>query len=757
MKKAELKQNRKYALLASTLLFSAGILGMGVTPPQINADVSNVAESSKQNTATTAKTVKATSESGKTKVADSSSNSEAAQGTFKQTSEYQDEAGKSIASSDSVSLKAGEKYSLNAPKTIAGYKVNYAKSSYTITNEDGTNSGSLAKLAANVGVTSDPSSWTTADWQKVLDAFNATTVSENGVGKDYSVTLTYKYDAEAPKGTLNQKTEYQNEAGNTIADSDTTALKAGESYSLSGPKNISGYQVNKDKSSYTIVNESGTHKGSLTELAAAAGIDTSKSWTINDLVAILNKDTVSANAVGKDYSITLTYKYDAEAPKGMLNQKTEYQNEAGNTIADSDTTALKAGESYSLSTPKNISGYQVNKDKSSYTIINESGTHKGSLTELAAAAGIDTSKSWTINDLVAILNKDTVSANAVGKGYAITLTYKYDAEAPKGTFNETSEYQNEAGKTLAKSDSEALKAGEKYSLHTPKQIAGYQINYSKSTFTLINEDGTHTGSLAEFAANVGVTGNPNTWTSADWQKVLDVFNNTTVSENGVGKGYAITLTYKYTAIKPTISVKPKITIKKGSNFKLQDLFNSIVSSTGTKLNYAEAIANGSLTVTGPNNFNTNKVGNKGTYTFTYTDPVTGLSVTATGVVIIVADGTPGKPGEPTTPKPTPGDNDGSGDKEGSGNGETDSNSGQSGNQGNGLSQGNNGKETSQIPSANGQTVSGATKNSPKSVSANKELPQTDEANSIAGRNIGLIGLFLMATLALFGVVRRKRY
>ncbi|PIO84861.1 hypothetical protein [Pediococcus damnosus] len=93
MKKAELKQNRKYALLASTLLFSAGILGMGVTPPQINADVSNVAESSKQNTATTAKTVKATSESGKTKVADSSSNSEAAQGTFKQTSEYQDEAG----------------------------------------------------------------------------------------------------------------------------------------------------------------------------------------------------------------------------------------------------------------------------------------------------------------------------------------------------------------------------------------------------------------------------------------------------------------------------------------------------------------------------------------------------------------------------------------------------------------------------------------------------------------------------------------
>lgn len=28
----KVKQNRKYALLAGTLLFSAGILGMGVTP-----------------------------------------------------------------------------------------------------------------------------------------------------------------------------------------------------------------------------------------------------------------------------------------------------------------------------------------------------------------------------------------------------------------------------------------------------------------------------------------------------------------------------------------------------------------------------------------------------------------------------------------------------------------------------------------------------------------------------------------------------
>lgn len=45
----KVKQNRKYALLAGTLLFSAGILGMGVTPNQVNAETTNVAVSSKNN------------------------------------------------------------------------------------------------------------------------------------------------------------------------------------------------------------------------------------------------------------------------------------------------------------------------------------------------------------------------------------------------------------------------------------------------------------------------------------------------------------------------------------------------------------------------------------------------------------------------------------------------------------------------------------------------------------------------------------
>ncbi|GEL90471.1 hypothetical protein PPA04_17020 [Pediococcus parvulus] len=278
-----------------------------------------------------------------------------------------------------------------------------------------------------------------------------------------------------------------------------------------------------------------------------------------------------------------------------------------------------------------------------------------------------------------------------------------------------------------------------------KTISGYQVNYTNSSYTLTNEDGTHTGSLTDFASAAGVTKDPSEWTASDWQTVLTYIDKTTVSENGVGKDYSIKLTYKYDAVKPTINIKPQITIEKGSSFKPENLFNSIVSSTGTTLSYAEAIANGSLVIKGPSNFDTNIAGNRGTYTFTYTDPVTGLSVSGTGVVVVKADngGNPGTPGNP-------GDNGGS-----NGNGGSNSGQNQPNNQGNGLGQNDSGKVVNSNPSVNGQSASGSTKKN--SVSANKELPQTNEANTVAGRNVGIIGLLVMATLALFGVVRKRKY
>jgi len=271
------------------------------------------------------------------------------------------------------------------------------------------------------------------------------------------------------------------------------------------------------------------------------------------------------------------------------------------------------------------------------------------------------------------------------------------------------------------------------------------VNYTNSSYTLTNEDGTHTGSLTDFASAAGVTKDPSEWTASDWQTVLTYIDKTTVSENGVGKDYSIKLTYKYDAVKPTINIKPQITIEKGSSFKPENLFNSIVSSTGTTLSYAEAIANGSLVIKGPSNFDTNIAGNRGTYTFTYTDPVTGLSVSGTGVVVVKADngGNPGTPGNP-------GDNGGS-----NGNGGSNSGQNQPNNQGNGSGQTNSGKVVNSNPSVNGQSASGSTKKS--SVSANKELPQTYEANTVAGRNVGIIGLLAMATLALFGVVRKRKF
>jgi len=514
MNKKETTQTRKYVLLASTLLFSASILGMGVTPNQVRADTSEVAATSKENVSSTVETAKANF--SQTKKDTNSTSQKATQETFKQTTEYQNAAGQPIANSTSTELKAGENYSLSAPERINGYKVNYSESSYTLVNEDGTNTDKVSVITAAAGLTSDPSTWDASDWQTVLEVLNSTTVSENGVGKGYSITLTYKYDAEEPQGTFKQTTQYQDTAGKTIAGSISTDLKAGENYSLSAPENI----------------------------------------------------------------------------------------------------------------------------------------------------------------------------------------------------------------------------------------AGYKVNYGKSTYTVTNEDGTTTGTLSELANNVGITSDPSTWNASDWQAVLNILNSTTVSENGVGKGYSITLTYKYDAVKPIINVKPKLTIKKGTSFKPQNLVNSIVSSTGTTLSYAEAIANGSLVVTGPSNFNTNIAGNRGTYTFTYTDPTTGLSVAATGVVVVAADSGSENPGTPG------GDGNNGNGGNSNGNGGTNSNQNQSGNQGNGSGQG-----TSQNPAATGQGTSetnNVQKNS-SSVSANKELPQTSEASSIAGRNVGFIGLFLMATLALLGLPRKKRY
>ncbi|WPC18359.1 LPXTG cell wall anchor domain-containing protein [Pediococcus inopinatus] len=513
MKKTELKQNRKYALLASTLLFSAGILGMGVTPNQINADTSNVATSSKENVGSTSETAKADLSQTK-KDADKSTSQQATQNTFKQVTEYQSESGENLATADTAELNSGENYNFSAPKSIAGYQVNYAKSTYTLTNEDGTNTRSFAEFGIAAGVGGDPSSWTASDWQQVLAFLNETPV--NNIGENYSVTLTYKYDVDEAQGTFKQTTEYQNAAGNAIADSTISDLKAGDSYSLSAPKNI----------------------------------------------------------------------------------------------------------------------------------------------------------------------------------------------------------------------------------------AGYKVNYGQSTYTLNNEDGVNSGSVTDFAEAAGVDGDPSTWTTSDWQTVLNYINKEEVPTGAVGKDYGITLTYKYDAVKPTINVTPKLTIKKGSSFNQQDLFNSIVSSTGTTLSYAEAIANGSLVVTGPSNFNTNIAGNRGTYTFTYTDPTTGLSVTATGVVVVAADSGSENPGTPG------GDGDNGNGGNSNGNGGTNSNQNQSGNQGNGSGQG-----TNQNPTATGQETSGTNnvQKNASSVSANKELPQTSETSSIAGRNVGFIGLLLMATLALFGLARKKRY
>lgn len=462
-------------------------------------------------------------------------------------------------------------------------------------------------------------------------------------------------------------------------------------------------------------------------------------------VAVSSKNNVSslnATQVSKN-EINST----REASQNAFNQTTEYQDINGERIADSISTSLKTGDDYSFSVPKEIKGYQVNYAKSSYTLINEDGTNTGKLTDFASAAGVVGDPSnWTTSDwkkVIAFLN--TIKVNSVGENYSITITYKYDSVVPQGTFNQTTEYQDTTGKAIANADTTELKAGENYSFAAPKTISGYQVNYTNSSYTLTNEDGTHTGSLTDFASAAGVTKDPSEWTASDWQTVLTYIDKTTVSENGVGKDYSIKLTYKYDAVKPTINIKPQITIEKGSSFKPENLFNSIVSSTGTTLSYAEAIANGSLVIKGPSNFDTNIAGNRGTYTFTYTDPVTGLSVSGTGVVVVKADngGNPGTPGNP-------GDNGGS-----NGNGGSNSGQNQPNNQGNGLGQNDSGKVVNSNPSVNGQSASGSTKKN--SVSANKELPQTNEANTVAGRNVGIIGLLVMATLALFGVVRKRKY
>lgn len=114
------------------------------------------------------------------------------------------------------------------PKEIKGYQVNYAKSSYTLINEDGTNTGKLTDFASAAGVVGDPSNWTTSDWQKVIAFLN--TIKVNSVGENYSITITYKYDSVVPQGTFNQTTEYQDTTGKAIANADTTELKAGENY-----------------------------------------------------------------------------------------------------------------------------------------------------------------------------------------------------------------------------------------------------------------------------------------------------------------------------------------------------------------------------------------------------------------------------------------------------------------------------------------------------------------------------------------------
>ncbi|WP_395387538.1 MucBP domain-containing protein [Pediococcus parvulus] len=94
--------------------------------------------------------------------------------------------------------------------------------------------------------------------------------------------------------------------------------------------------------------------------------------------------------------------------------------------------------------------------------------------------------------------------NSVGENYSITITYKYDSVVPQGTFNQTTEYQDTTGKAIANADTTELKAGENYSFAAPKTISGYQVNYTNSSYTLTNEDGTHTGSLTDFASAAGV-------------------------------------------------------------------------------------------------------------------------------------------------------------------------------------------------------------------------------------------------------------
>lgn len=118
------------------------------------------------------------------------------------------------------------------------------------------------------------------------------------------------------------------------------------------------------------------------------------------------------------------------------------------------------------------------------------------------------------------------------------------------------------------------------------------------------------------------------------------------------------------------------------------------------------------------------------------------------MVVVAADSGSENPGTPG------GDGDNGNGGNSNGNGGTNSNQNQSGNQGNGSGQG-----TNQNPTATGQETSGTNnvQKNASSVSANKELPQTSETSSIAGRNVGFIGLLLMATLALFGLARKKRY
>ncbi|WP_125767160.1 MucBP domain-containing protein [Lapidilactobacillus wuchangensis] len=251
------------------------------------------------------------------------------------TVNYQDEAGKEVAPSETLTGLVGDDYQSEL-KTVAGYT-----------------------------------------FKEVKD--------NNATGKftDAAQTVTYVYTKDPVKGA-DVTVNYEDEAGNEIAGSETLTGNVGADY-VSEQKAIAGYTFKAVKDN---------------------------------------------NATGKftDAAQTVTYVYTKDPVKGA-DVTVNYQDEAGNKVADSETLSGNIGDSYTTE-QKTVPGYTFKEVKQS------------------RMAGIFT---------------DT----------AQTVTYVYTKD-PVVTSNVYAQYQDEAGHELAKTEAFQGAIGTTYQTQQ-KTIAGYHF------------------------------------------------------------------------------------------------------------------------------------------------------------------------------------------------------------------------------------------------------------------------------------------